>query len=59
MKLVKITRKDERLMIELLKDYLEHYGHWGMKEIPDLRVASKLLKKLKNTEDLHDTSTKN
>ena len=49
-----LKEREEALITELLKGFLEEYGHWGMKEIPDLRVAGKILKKFKEAEK-HET----
>jgi hypothetical protein len=43
---VKLTWVEVNVIQELIDDYISEYGHWGKKEIPELKVMKKIKKKL-------------
>ena len=44
---VKLTWQEVRVIKDLIEDFECERGHWGEKEIPDLKIMKKIRKKLK------------
>ena len=42
---VKLKWQEERVIRDLISDFQEEQGHWGAKEIPDLKIMKKIIRK--------------